>query len=63
MSDVPTLIMHGDGDQIVPITDSALLAAKLVKKATLRVYPSLPHGMCTTHPEVINRDLLTFIND
>jgi non-heme chloroperoxidase len=61
--DVPTLVMHGDDDQIVPIADSALLSAKLVKKATLRVYPGFPHGMCTTHPEVINRDLLAFIND
>jgi len=58
---VPTLIMHGDDDQIVPIADSALLAAKLVRNATLKVYPGLPHGMCTTHPDVINRDLLAFI--
>ena len=58
--DVPTLIMHGDDDQIVPIADSALLSAKLVKKATLKVYPGLPHGMCTTHPDVINADLLAF---
>jgi non-heme chloroperoxidase len=59
--DVPTLIMHGDDDQIVPIANSALLAAKLVRRGTLKVYPGLPHGMCTTHPEVINRDLLAFI--
>ena len=58
---VPVLIMHGDDDQIVPIADSALLSAKLVKNATLKVYPGLPHGMCTTHPDIINRDLLTFI--
>ena len=58
---VPVLIMHGDDDQIVPIADSALLSAKLVKNATLKVYPGLPHGMCTTHPEVVNRDLLAFI--
>ena len=59
--DVPVLILHGDDDQIVPIADSALLSAKLVKNATLKVYPGLPHGMCTTQPEIINRDLLTFI--
>ena len=59
--DVPVLIMHGDDDQIVPIADSALLSAKIVKKGTLKVYPGLPHGMCTTHPEVINPDLLAFI--
>jgi non-heme chloroperoxidase len=59
--DVPVLIMHGDDDQIVPIADSALLAAKLVKKGTLKVYRGLPHGMCTTHPDVINPDLLAFI--
>lgn len=58
--DVPTLVMHGDDDQIVPIADSALLSAKLLKKATLKVYPGLPHGMCATHPEVINPDLLAF---
>ena len=58
---VPVLIMHGDDDQIVPIADSALLAAKLVKNGTLKVYPGLPHGMCTTHPDVINKDLLAFI--
>jgi non-heme chloroperoxidase len=59
--DVPVLIMHGDDDQIVPIADSALLAAKLVKQGTLKVYKGLPHGMCTTHPEIINPDLLAFI--
>lgn len=59
--DVPVLIMHGDDDQIVPIADSALLAAKLVKHGTLKVYKVLPHGMCTTHPEIINPDLLAFI--
>jgi non-heme chloroperoxidase len=58
--DVPTLIMHGDDDQIVPIADSALLSAKLVKGALLKVYPGLPHGMCTTAPEQINPDLLAF---
>ncbi|MER8440850.1 alpha/beta hydrolase [Mesorhizobium sp. M1312] len=59
--DVPVLIMHGDDDQIVPIADSALLATKLVKHGTLKVYKGLPHGMCTTHPEIINPDLLAFI--
>ena len=52
--DVPSLVMHGDDDQIVPIADSALLSAKLVKNGTLKVYPGLPHGMCTTHADVIN---------
>ncbi len=58
--DVPVLVMHGDDDQIVPIADSALLSAKLLKDATLKIYPGLPHGMCTTHPEIINPDLLAF---
>jgi non-heme chloroperoxidase len=59
--DVPTLVMHGDDDQIVPIEDSAVLSAKLLKNGTLKVYPKLPHGMCTTHADVINADLLAFI--
>jgi len=59
--DVPTLVMHGDDDQIVPIGASARLSAELVKNAQLKVYPGLPHGMCATHPEVINPDLLAFI--
>ena len=59
--DVPTLILHGDDDQIVPIADSALLSAKLVKGATLKVIPGAPHGMCSTHKEQVNNDLLTFI--
>ncbi|RWO62945.1 alpha/beta hydrolase [Mesorhizobium sp.] len=59
--DVPVLIMHGDDDQIVPIADSALRAAELVRHGTLKVYRGLPHGMCTTHPEIINPDLLAFI--
>ncbi len=58
---VPVFIMHGDDDQIVPIADSALLSSKLVKKGTLKVYPGLPHGMCTTHPEIVNPDLLAFV--
>ncbi len=61
--DVPTLIMHGDDDQIVPIADSALLSAKLVKNAILKVYPGLPHGMCQTHKDLINADLLEFIEE
>lgn len=58
---VPTLIMHGDDDQVVPFADSALLTAKLVKNATLKVYKGFPHGMCTTQAEVINEDLLSFV--
>lgn len=58
--DVPVLVMHGDDDQIVPIADSALLAIKLLKKGELKVYKGLPHGMATTHAEVINADLLAF---
>lgn len=58
---VPVLIMHGDDDQIVPIADSALLSAELVKNATLKVYKGYPHGMATTHAEEINADLLAFI--
>ncbi len=59
--DVPTLILHGDDDQIVPINDSALLTAALVKGATLKVYPGAPHGMCSTLKNQINADLLAFI--
>ena len=59
--DVPTLVMHGDDDEIVPIADSAPLSAKLLKNGTLKVYEKFPHGMCTTHAEVINPDLLAFI--
>ena len=58
--DVPTLVMHGDDDQIVPIADSAMLSSKLLKNATLKIYKGFPHGMCTTHADVINRDLLEF---
>jgi len=58
--DVPTLILHGDDDQIVPIGAAALLSSKLVKGATLKVYPGAPHGMCTTLKDKINEDLLTF---
>jgi non-heme chloroperoxidase len=59
--DVPTLILHGDDDQIVPIADSALLTAKLVKGATLKVYKGAPHGMCTTRKDEVNADLLAFL--
>jgi non-heme chloroperoxidase len=59
--DIPVLVMHGDDDQIVPIADSALLVAKLLKHGTLKVYKGLPHGMCTTHPEIVNPDLLAFV--
>ena len=58
--DVPTLIMHGDDDQIVPIADSALLSAKLIKKAQLKIYKGAPHGMCSTLKDQINEDLLAF---
>jgi len=59
--DVPTLILHGDDDQIVPIVASALLSAKIVKNATLKVYKGAPHGMCTTRKQEVNEDLLAFI--
>jgi len=58
--DVPTLILHGDDDQIVPIGAAALLSSKLVKGATLKVYPGFPHGMPTTNADEINADLLAF---
>ena len=59
--DVPTFVMHGDDDQIVPIGASAMLSSKFVKGATLKVYPGMPHGMCTTHHTLINADLLAFV--
>ncbi|QVQ28407.1 alpha/beta fold hydrolase [Achromobacter deleyi] len=58
---VPTLLLHGDDDQIVPIDDASRLAVKLLKHGTLKVYPGFPHGMLTTHAEVLNADLLAFI--
>jgi len=61
--DVPTLILHGDDDQIVPIGASALLAAKLIKGSTLKVYPGHSHGMCTVNKDQINADLLAFIKE
>jgi len=59
--DVPTLIMHGADDQIVPIEITGLVSAKIVQDATLKVYPGLPHGMCSTNKDQINADLLEFI--
>ena len=59
--DVPTLILHGDDDQIVPIAASAMLASKIVKGAKLKVYKGAPHGMCTTLKDEVNEDLLAFI--
>jgi non-heme chloroperoxidase len=59
--DVPTLILHGDDDQIVPIADSAMLSSKLVKNAELKVYKGAPHGMCTTEKDKVNNDLFAFI--
>ena len=58
---VPTLVMHGDDDQIVPIADSAPLSVKLLKNGTLKIYEKFPHGMCTTHADVVNPALLAFI--
>ena len=58
--DVPTLILHGDDDQIVPISDSAVLSSKIIKNATLKVYKGAPHGLCTTHKDQVNADLLAF---
>jgi non-heme chloroperoxidase len=59
--DVPTLILHGDDDQIVPIGASAMLSSKIVRNATLKVYKGAPHGMCTTHKDQVGADLLAFI--
>ena len=59
--EVPALVLHGDDDQVVPIADSALLSVKLLKHGTLKVYEKYPHGMCTTHADVINADLLAFV--
>jgi non-heme chloroperoxidase len=59
--DVPTLIIHGDDDQIVPISDSALLSSKIVRDARLQIYPGAPHGLMSTHKEQFNADLLSFL--
>ncbi|HVE56151.1 MAG TPA: alpha/beta hydrolase [Pyrinomonadaceae bacterium] len=61
--DVPTLILHGDDDQIVPIQASALLSSKIVKDAVLKIYSGLPHGMCQTHKDRINADLFEFLGE
>ena len=58
--DIPVLVMHGDDDQIVPIGAAGLMSAKILKNATLKVYPGFPHGMPTTNADQINADLLTF---
>jgi non-heme chloroperoxidase len=59
--EIPVLVLHGDGDQIVPFADSGALTAKLVRNATLKVFPGFPHGMCTTQADEINQALLSFI--
>jgi non-heme chloroperoxidase len=59
--EIPTLILHGDEDQIVPIADSSLLSSKIIKNATLKVYPGAPHGMSVTHADEVNADLLAFL--
>jgi non-heme chloroperoxidase len=59
--DVPTLILHGDDDQIVPIGASAMLSAKLIANAQLKVYAGAPHGMCSTRKDQVNADLLAFL--
>jgi non-heme chloroperoxidase len=56
-----TLVMHGDDDQIVSIADFALLSVTLLKNGTLKVYKAFPHGMCTTHADIVNTDLFAFI--
>jgi len=59
--DIPTLIAHGDDDQIVPIADAAMLSSKIVKNAQLKIYPGAPHGLASTHADQFNADLLAFI--
>ena len=59
--DVPTLIIHGDDDQIVPIGDAAMKSSKIVKGAQLKVYPGAPHGLTATMPDQFNADLLAFL--
>jgi non-heme chloroperoxidase len=61
--DVPTLLLHGDDDQIVPIADSSMLSAKIIRNSTLKVYPGAPHGMCTTHKQQVNQDIFAFIEN
>ena len=60
--EMPTLILHGDDDQIVPIGNSALLSARLIKRARLEIYPGAPHGMCSTLKDRVNADLLAFLS-
>jgi non-heme chloroperoxidase len=57
---VPTFVLHGDDDQIVPVADSAPLSAKLLKNCKLKIHEKLPHGMCTTHADLVNAELLAF---
>ncbi len=59
--DVPTLVLHGGDDQIAPVGDSAPLSAKLLKRSKLQIYEKLPHGMCTTHADLVNNELFSFI--
>jgi non-heme chloroperoxidase len=59
--DIPVLVMHGQDDQVVPIADSAVKSVKLLKKGVLKVYPGLPHGMATTHADLLNGDILSFV--
>jgi non-heme chloroperoxidase len=61
--EVPTLVIQGDADQIVPIDDSGRLSVKLVKNGTLKVIPGAPHGLCTTHADVVNQELLAFLQE
>jgi non-heme chloroperoxidase len=58
---IPTLILQGDADQIVPIEDASFLSAKLVKSSVLKVIPGAPHGLCTTHADQVNEELLAFL--
>jgi non-heme chloroperoxidase len=61
MIEVPTLVIQGDADQIVPIDDSGRLSSKLVKNGSLKVIPGAPHGLCTTHADAVNQELLAFL--
>jgi non-heme chloroperoxidase len=60
--EVPTLVLHGGDDQIVPVANSASLSAKLLKHSVLKIYEGLPHGLCTTHADIVNADILKFIS-
>jgi non-heme chloroperoxidase len=59
--DIPVLVLHGDADQIAPLDAAGRASAKILKNATLKVYPGFPHGMCTTNRKEINADLLAFL--